>query len=75
MRDVGKRTRVDEGGRPFQSLHQVGLDGVLHQHGQRASHTQIFSGDGFAFFVRGNDHLAKAVAHICQARSSAPGSP
>ena len=48
VRDIGKRSRVNDGGSPLEGLHQVRLDGVLHQDGQRASHTQIFGGDGFA---------------------------
>jgi hypothetical protein len=31
VRDVGERTCMDGGGRAFEGLHQVGLDGVLHQ--------------------------------------------
>ena len=65
--DVGKRSGVHEGGRALQGLHQVGLDGVLHQDGQRAGHAQVLGGDRFALLVGAKDHAAKALAHVCQA--------
>jgi hypothetical protein len=46
--DVGKRPGMDERGRAFQRLHQVGLDGVLHQHGQRARAADVLGGDRVA---------------------------
>ena len=48
MGDIGKRTGVDEDRRAFEGLHQGGLDGVFHQDGHGASHTQVFGSDGFA---------------------------
>ncbi len=67
MGDIGKRAGMHEGRGAFQGLHQVGLDGVLHQDGQRAGHAQVFSGDGFALAVGADHHRAQALAHIGQA--------
>src|SRR5262245_18162454 len=68
MRDVGERSCVDEGGVPFQRLHKVGFDRVLHQHCDCASYTEVFCRDGFAAFVRGNDHSSESFAHVFEAR-------
>ena len=48
MRNVGKWARVDEGRGAFQGLHQGRFDGVFHQHGQRASYTQVSNKAGEA---------------------------
>ena len=48
MGDIGERPGMHEDRRAFQGLHQVGLDGILHQDGQRAGHAQVFGGDGLA---------------------------
>jgi hypothetical protein len=66
MGDVGERPGVNEGGSPFEGLHQVRLDGVLHQNGQRASHAEVFSSHGLPLFVSSNHHTSEPVAHICQ---------
>ncbi len=64
MCDVGERSRMDGGGRAFEGLHQVWLDGVFHQNSDRACHTEVFGCDRFAAFVGGDNHFAKAFAHI-----------
>ena len=66
MGNIGEGTRVDESRCAFQSLHQVGFDGVFHQYGQRAGYAQVFSGDGFALLIGADHDLAKALAHIGQ---------
>ena len=63
----GKGTRVDKGGRPFEGLHQVRLDGSFISTVSARCHTEIFGGNGFALFARGNNHFSKPVAHIFQA--------
>ena len=64
MRDIGEGTSVDEGGIPFQCLHQIWFNGIFHQDRDRACHAQVFSSDSFAALVCGNDHCAEPFAHI-----------
>ena len=75
VRDVGKGARVHEHGRRFQRLHQRRLDRVAHQHGQRAADAEVVGRDGRARLGRGDDHRAQPLAHVPQARSSAPARP
>ena len=67
VRDVGKRAGMHKGRRAFQRLHQVGHDGVLHQDGQRAAHTEVVGGDGLAVAVGADHHASQPLAHIGQA--------
>ena len=48
-------------------MHQVGLDRVFHQHGQRAGYTEIFRRNSFTLFAGSNDHATQAVTHVFQA--------
>ena len=66
--DIGKRTGMHEHRRAFQGLHQVGLNGIFHQHGHRAGHAQVFGGDGFAALADADHHPAQAL------RAYPPGS-
>ena len=59
--DVGERAAVDEGRVAFQRLHQVGLDGVLQQHGHGAVGLQVGGGDRLAVAGVGDDDPAQAV--------------
>ena len=64
--NIGKRTGMDQSRSALQGLHQVGLDGILHQDSQRTSHTQVFSSDSTAFAVGTDDHPSEAFAHVAQ---------
>jgi len=66
VRNVGKRSGMHKHRRAFQCLHQGRLDGVTHQHRQRACHTQVVRGDGFAGFADADHDPAKAFAHVRQ---------
>ena len=43
VRDVRKGTAVDEDGRAFERLHDIGLDGILEEKRQRARRAQLVS--------------------------------
>ena len=66
MGDVGKWPGMDEGGRAFQRLHQVGLMRVLHQHGQRTGRADVLGRDRLAGPVQCRYHAAEALAHVRQ---------
>mmetsp|Transcript_21375 Transcript_21375/g.36431 ORF Transcript_21375/g.36431 Transcript_21375/m.36431 type:complete len:214 (-) Transcript_21375:707-1348(-) len=74
MRNVGKRTRMHENGRVLQRLHECGLDGVLHQHSEGPSHTQVICSDGITRPAGADDHAPQAFAHVrqvhCQSQDS-----
>ena len=67
VRDVRERTRVNERGRAFESLHQVRHDRVFHQDGHRAGDAQIFGGNRFAANARADHDAAQARADIFDA--------
>src|SRR5829696_806403 len=58
---------MDEGRSPFEGLHQVRFDRILHQYCQCACHSQVFCRDGLTLPTCGNHHLSETVAHIFQA--------
>ena len=62
---------VDEGRAALQGLHQVGHEGVLHQHGHGAGDAQVLGRDGFALLVRAEDDAAQALAQVLQAAGRA----
>src|SRR5262245_63072295 len=41
MRNVGERTAMDESGRAFERLHQVGRQRLLEQHGHRTMRLEV----------------------------------
>ena len=57
---------VHKGGRPFERLHQVGHDRVLHQDGHRARDSQILRRNRLAARARADDDAAEPFAHIGQ---------
>ncbi len=67
VRDIRKRAGVNERGRAFERLHQVGLNRVLHQHGQRAAGADIVRRDRLAGLARADDHRAQFLAHVRKA--------
>lgn len=62
--DVGEGAGVDEYGCAFQTLHQVGLNGVLHEGGKSTTGTEVVGRDGVAASGAGNDHSAETLAHV-----------
>ena len=66
MRDIRERPGVHERRRAFQRLHQIGQDGVLHQHGQRAAHAQIVGRDGLARAIAADHHAAQPLPHVAE---------
>lgn len=48
----------------LERLHQVGLDGVLHEDGEGASSSNVVAGDGDSSLALADDHLAESVAHV-----------
>ena len=64
MGDICKWPGMDEDGSTFDRLHQVGFDGIPHQHGRGTGDPQIFSGDCFARFADANHDLAQTLTHI-----------
>ncbi len=65
--DVCEGACVDKHGGTLQALHQVGLDGVLHQSSQGATGADIVASDGVAALRARHDHAAEALPHISQA--------
>ena len=66
MGNVGKRSGMHKHRRAFQSLHQVRLDRVFHQHGQGSRHAQILGGHCLALLAQTNHNLTDPPAHIGQ---------
>ena len=64
MGDVGEGTAVYEGGRAFDGLHQVGLDGVFEQCRHRAVCFQIFGVNGAAVLGVGDKDIAQTLFQI-----------
>lgn len=65
---VREGPRVDENGCALESLHEGGLDGVLHEHRQRTADTEVVRVDCLAAPGRGDDHLAEPLTHVPEAR-------
>ena len=59
---------MDEDWRVFQSLEQIGFDGVLHNDGHRSSGSKIFGGDGALVKREANDDAAKSSPHVLERR-------
>ena len=66
MCDVGKRACVYQRRRAFQRLHQRRLDGILHEHGQRAGAADILGRDRFALLVQRHHHATQPLAHVVE---------
>ncbi len=69
--DVGKGAAVHQGGRVFQRLHQVGLEGVFEQSRQRALHLEIGSVNRAPVGSIGNQDTAQTVLEIGNAGGQA----
>ena len=55
--NVCKRTSVDEGGSPLQSLNQVGLNGILQNGSHGAFRLQVMGSDRLIVAGIGHNHL------------------
>lgn len=64
--NVGEGAGMNEDGCAFESLHQVWLNGVAHEDGERASDADVVGSDGLALLAVGADHLAEAALHVGQ---------
>mmetsp|Transcript_2534 Transcript_2534/g.3358 ORF Transcript_2534/g.3358 Transcript_2534/m.3358 type:complete len:279 (+) Transcript_2534:918-1754(+) len=66
MGNVGEWSSMNKDGCSLQGLHQVGHNGVLHQHSQSTSESQVISCHWFTRFGRSNHHAPKAFSHVSQ---------
>ncbi len=67
MRDVAERTGVHQRRLPFERLHDVGLDRVLHHDRHRARDLQHLRGDRLAVISIGDDNAAETTPQIGKA--------
>jgi hypothetical protein len=67
MRDVAERTGVHQRWLPFERLHDVGLDRVLHHHRHRAGDLQHLRGDRLAIIGIRDDDAAETSTKIGEA--------
>ena len=66
MRDVGERAAVDEGGRAFERLHQVGRQRVLEQRGHRAMRLEVAGAHGFAVARIADDDVGEPLLEVLE---------
>ena len=71
MGDVCEGAAVHQAGGALQGLHQVGLDGVLHQGGHGALGLQVPGIDRLVLIVIGHQDIAEALLQVLQVRSQA----
>ena len=64
MGDVGEGPAVQDGRVVLQGLHQVGLEGVLQQHGHRAVRFQLARGHRLAGQAVADDDVAQALLQV-----------
>ena len=66
VRNVRKRTAVDDGGVVFKRLHKVGVDGVLEQRGHRARRADLPGRDRLAVVGIGADDAGQALFEVLE---------
>ena len=66
--DIGEGTRVDERQLAFESLHDGGVQGVLHEHGHSSGNPEVFERDGRARFGRADHHPTDPFTEITERR-------
>ena len=64
MGDVCEGTGMDENGSSFQGLHQVWLNGILHEHCEGTSNTDIVGSDWVTTLAGSDDHRTKTLTHV-----------
>ena len=62
--DVGKGPAMNKGGRAFERLHQVRMDGVAQQHLHGAHRLDLRGPHRFALVGEGDHHAAHALAQV-----------
>ncbi len=71
MGDVGEGAAVDEGGRGFEGLDEVGHQGVAEQGGHGAGGVEVGGGDEGAVPPAADDHAAEAGLEVVEAGGEA----
>ena len=66
MRDIGERAAMNEGGRAFERLHEIGHQRVLEQDGHRAMRLQISRGHRLLVIVQADDDLGEPILQIVE---------
>ena len=64
--DVGKGTSVHHHRSALQTLHQIWLNGILHQGGKGTTGTNVVASHGVAVSRSSNNHTAQSLTHIRQ---------
>ena len=64
VRDIRKRTAVDDGRRAFRGLHQVGHQGVVQQQHHRADGLEVGGGHRLPVIAESDDDTPEALAEI-----------
>ena len=64
--DVREGASVDEDGGTLKSLHQVGLDRILHEDSKGSRDANVVSSDRIAALARGDDHRTKPLLHVLE---------
>jgi hypothetical protein len=65
--DVGKWSCMDEHWGAFQGLHQIGLDGILHEGSQGSARANVIAGDRITAAGAGDNHATESLPHVVQA--------
>ncbi len=64
MRDIGKRTAMNEGRRTLSGLHEVGLEGIHEQYGDGAFHAHVAYVEGLVVVVETEENIADAPFQV-----------
>ena len=62
--DVGKGSAVNHCGRVLGGLYEVGLDGVLEEHHDRACHAQVANGEGLSLVGIAQQNILNAATQV-----------
>ena len=66
VRDIGEGAAVDEGGRAFQRLHQIGRQRVLEQRGHRPVRLQFAGAHRFAVAGIADDDIGEPALEVVE---------
>ena len=69
MRDIGKRTAVDECRRMLQRLYQIRLNSIDQKHSHCALRIQVACRNRCAFLIVGDDHTCETFLQVFQTGS------
>ncbi|KAH3663835.1 hypothetical protein OGAPHI_005238 [Ogataea philodendri] len=73
-RNVGKWTSVHKHRSSLQSLHDVRLDGILHDGSQGTGASKVLTGDWLTGLRGSNNHLSESLSHVLQRRRKSQNS-